>query len=150
MPFFKTTHNILTKQDEDEAFNPNWMNSDQLILPPKKDWDYNREMQIEDVNLWEVLCEESAGRGVYVSWDPYAEFYLITTGFDFKNNFKWIQNRPYQGRIFETYYGPMAQNKVLARTKELNIGPIMINKIWVDDDKMWLYQKPENKIISNI
>jgi len=139
MPVFKSTYNILTKPDEDEVFNPNWMNSDKLILPPKANWDYAREMQIEDVNIWEVLYEESNGRGIYASWDPYAEFYLITTGLDFKNDIRWINNHPYQNRTFETYYGPMAQSNVYNRAKELGIGPIQVNKVWVENEDMWLY-----------
>jgi len=134
MPFFKTTHNILTAVDEDELFNPNWMDSDKLILPPKKDWDYNREMQIEDVNVWEVLYQASGGIGVYAAWDPFAEFYMLTTG--------WLPRKEHQtinDKIIETYYGPKAQNQVYNRAKELGI-PLKINSVWVDEDKLWLYK----------
>ena len=80
MPFFKTTYNILVRPGEDELFDPNWMNSDKMILPPKKDWDYSRELQIEDIHIWEVLYEASGGIGIYAAWDPFAEFYMFTTG----------------------------------------------------------------------
>ena len=57
MPFFKSTHNILVKVDEDEVFNENWMDSDSVVTPPTRKWSYDRDMQIEDVDIWEVLYE---------------------------------------------------------------------------------------------
>lgn len=148
MPIFKSTYNILKKFDEDEVFNPNWMDSDTLILPPKVDWDYQREMTIEDVDIWEVLYESSAGKGLYAAWMPYAEFYIVTTGIDWKNNPSVINGNSYQGRVIETYYGQGAQAKVQQRVKELGMA-ISLNKIWVEDQDMWLYANPEpTKIIS--
>jgi hypothetical protein len=38
MPIFKFAHNTLTTPWEDEVFDSNWMDSDKLVLPPKKDW----------------------------------------------------------------------------------------------------------------
>jgi hypothetical protein len=146
MPFFKSTYNVLVQQDKDEVFNANWMDSDKLITPPKTDWSYDREMKIEDVNIWEVLYEASAGIGLYVSWDPYAEFYLLTTAFDEKNGFRWIEGSPYVGRIYETYYGAGAQDKVIQRARELNI-PLNFSTHWIENDQMWLYEKPEPKLI---
>lgn len=121
MPIFKSTYNILKKPDEDEVFNPKWMDSDTLILPPKKDWDYKREMIIEDVDIWEVIFEQGNGACLYASWMPYAEFYMII----------------YQNQI-ETFYGSGAQNKIIKFLKDRNI-PFDLHTKWVDDDKMWLY-----------
>lgn len=136
MPTFKTTYNILVKQDEDELFDENWMDSNKLVLPPQSKWDYKREMQIEDVDIWEVIYESSGGVCVYAAWSPYAEFYLITTG---NNNFlRMINNVPYGDRIWETFYGKNANIHVMKRMKDLNI-PFNINKKWVDEDDMWLY-----------
>lgn len=139
MPFFKTTYNILVQVDKDEAFDANWMDSDKLILPNKKPWDYKRDLKIEDVNLWEVIFERSGGVGVYASWDPYAEFYLITYGYTTVNPLKYINGVPYTDRLIETYYGQGAQKKVIARMKELNI-PFSLNDVWVDQEELWLYQ----------
>jgi hypothetical protein len=122
MPFFKTTYNILKTPDEDEAFDPKWMDSDKIILPPKKDWDYKREMQIEDVNLWEIIFDYGGGIGLYAAWDPYAEFFMLT----------------YRGSI-ETFYGKGAQIRLKERLKELNL-KYPQNLYWVDDEKMWLYE----------
>jgi hypothetical protein len=129
MPFFKTTYNILVRPGEDELFDPNWMNSDKMILPPKNDWDYSRELQIEDIHIWEVLYEASGGIGIYAAWDPFAEFYMFTTG--------WVP-KTMNDRIIETYYGPQASKKVKQRADSLNI-PLQLHKIWVEPEDMWLY-----------
>ena len=131
MPFFKTTKNILTVRWEDELFDPNWMDSDSLVLPPKVDWDYSRELQIEDVDIWEVLYEQGGGLGFYAAWSPYAEFYMITLPL-----LNVLPNR------IETYYGPLASEKVYKRAKDFNIN-LVKNKIWVEEEDMWLFKKPE-------
>jgi hypothetical protein len=135
MPSFKSTFNILKTPWEDEVFNPNWLDSDKLVLPPNPSWDYNRDMIIEDVDIWEVLYEAGGGIGVYASWCPHAEFYLLTSGIKSKN-----QNPLYADeRIIETFYGVGAQRKVLARCQTLGI-PLTINDVWVDEKDLWLYQ----------
>lgn len=138
MPIFKSTHNILSKPWEDEVFDQNWMDSNKLVLPPKKDWDYARPLQIEDVNIWEIIFERGGGWGLYASWDPYAEFYLLTTG---STNLS-TNNKVHKS--METYYGAGVQKHLINRLKELNI-PINLNKIWVEPEDMWLYKEPEPK-----
>lgn len=128
MPFFKTTKDILKTPWEDELFNPNWMDSNTLILPPKKEWDYARELQIEDIEVWEQLYYEGGGLGVYAAWDPYAEFYMIT-----KKYFTILPDG------IETYYGENAQKMVQKRIKELNI-PLKTKQFWVEPEDMWMYQ----------
>jgi hypothetical protein len=123
---FKTTQNIF--KDLQEYFDPNWMDSDKIITPPKTNWDYKRPMQIEDVNLWEVIYEQGGAVGVYASWDPYAEFYMIRVG--------WFLEQ--QGYGAEVYYGPGAQKQVQNRMREMSI-PFSVNKTWVEPEDMWLY-----------
>jgi hypothetical protein len=127
MPFFKTTKNIFQPW-EDELFSENWMEANVPYHPSTKIWDYKRKLTIEDIDIWEVIYEQGGGVGVYASWEPYAEFYLIRTG--------WREELA--GRGLETYYGPGSQNKVIKRMKELNL-PIPHNKIWVDAGDMWIY-----------
>ena len=120
MPFFKSTYNILKVVDSDEVFNENWMDSNSIVLPPGKDWDYSRELQIEDIDIWEVIYEAGGGWGVYAAWDPYAEFYLITTGTDAKYNRSTVNKNGainYTDKFFETYYGKGAQKNVQKRMK---------------------------------
>lgn len=148
MAFFKSTYNILTKVDEDEVFNKNWMDSDKIVTPPTKKWTYDREMTVEDVDIWEVLYEQGGGIGVYASWAPYAEFYLITAGGDFRNKVRYINGLPYNHKLIETFYGPNAQKKVINRSKDLGI-KLTFNKVWVDHDELWLHSsttKLKNKI----
>lgn len=136
MPFFKSTLNILKQPEEDEVFKTSWMDSDKLVLPPKPNWSYDREMAIEDVDIWEVLYEASHGLGLYAAWCPYAEFYLITTGLlPKKTDWQLINDRSW-----ETYYGQGAQKKVLQRCNELEISVQIYKNTWVDEDKAWLYQ----------
>jgi len=124
---FKSTQNIF--KDFGEVFESKWMDSNVLGMPPKYDWDYSRELQIEDVDIWEVIYEQGGGVGVYASWSPYAEFYLIRTGW-------WNDTKGYG---IETYYGPQSQQKVQQRMKDLNI-PFTLNETWVEPEDMWLYE----------
>jgi hypothetical protein len=123
MPFFKTTENIF--KNYGEHFDPNWMDSDKVILPPKTNWDYSRPMQIEDVDLWEVIYE--AGFCIYAAWSPFAEFYMVMPLFADNNS-----------SAIELYYGPGANEKVKKRMKELNLFIPNI-KVWVEPEDMWLY-----------
>jgi hypothetical protein len=140
MPVFKTTYNILKKCDEDELYTENIYDSDKLVLPPMYKWSYDKELSIEDVDVWEVIYEESGGVGIYASWCPYAEFYLITTGLDFRNQPRIIKEIQYFDRQWETYYGAGALDSVIKRSKELNLNIAIHNDYWVDDDQMWLYK----------
>ena len=139
MPFFKSTFNILRKPDEDEVFTENWMDSDKVVLPPRVDWDYNREMTIEDVDLWECIYEASAGIGVYAAWLPYAEFYMITTGFDYDSGLMFYGPQHYNYKKIETYYAAGAQQRVQQRMRELDI-PFSLKTHYIDPDDMWIYQ----------
>ena len=145
MPIFKSTYNILKKPDEDEVYNPNWFDTPFLQTPTYKKWDYKREMKIEDVDIWEVLAENGGGFGVYAAWSPYAEFYLITTGSDDRNQWTgFLDNATYNycDKFYETYYGPLAQKMVEKRALELGI---ILKKsfIWIDEEDTWLFTKPE-------
>lgn len=149
MPSFKSTYNILKKQDECEVYNDNWMDSDSLVLPTWTKWDYHREMNIEDVDIWQVLYEASEGIGVYAAWQPYAEFYMLLTGNNYSSEPRIIDGFCYWDKHIETFYAQGAQQKLLARTKELKI-PLALESVWVDDDEMWLYsdEPSKTKIIS--
>ena len=128
MPFFKTTRNIFV--DFGEYFDPNWMDSDRVILPFRSEWDYSREMKVEDVDIWEVVGERGGGNGIYASWSPFAEFYMIRAGWQ-KEDAGWG---------VETYYGPSAQKKVMKRMRELDY-PITMFQHWVEPEDMWLFEE---------
>lgn len=127
---FKSTKDIFNPSIKIEGFNENWMDSAKLVLPLQKFWDYKKEMTIEDVDLWEVIYESGGWRSVYAAWSPYAEFYLVIDGW---NNLTKSPN-------VETFYGKLAGAKVAKKMKEMNI-IFAVNKIWVDEDEMWLFSK---------
>jgi hypothetical protein len=145
MPIFKTNKNLFDPKDCGEYFDPNWMDSNKLILPPggpddlKFHWDYNRDMKIEDVDLWEVIIEGWARCGVYAAWLPYAEYYIIV---HYGTVYKETPNGAWDGiirsPIIDEFYGPNAQQRLVTRMKQLGI-PVKLHEHWVDDDKMWIY-----------
>jgi hypothetical protein len=140
MSVYKTTANILNKPWEDELFNQNLFDTDTPWQPPTQDWSYDREIRLEDVDIWEVLYESSGGVGIYAAWLPYAEFYMITTGVKPKpSNDDKVCYRNWTEKYIEFYNGSGAQQKVYKRAKELGIN-LTVHKTWVDDDKLWLYQ----------
>lgn len=149
MPFFKSTYNILVKPDEDEIYDANWFDKPFLTLPPKVEWSYEREMQIEDVDIWEVIVQHGGGLGIYAAWSPYAEFYLVTTGTDLRiSKTMYLHGVPrnYNGLNWETYYGPEAQQHVRKRAKDLGL-IVPNNKVWVDEEDMWKYTEPVKKTL---
>jgi hypothetical protein len=105
MPQFKSTYNILVKPWEDELYNSNTFDKPFLELPPNPKWDEKRKIEIEDVDIWEVLYQQGGGTGIYASWCPYAEFYMIVS----------------QGKIDSTYCGDGSDKYAAKRAKELNI-----------------------------
>jgi hypothetical protein len=129
MPFFKTTHNIFNSPWEDELWDDNWFNSNKLVLPPNRPWDYKKELKIEDVQIWEQIYFESGGTGLYAAWDPYAEMYLIT---------KNLHAKDLKNQYIETFYGKNAGNRAYKKAIDLGM-PISINKVWVEDEEMWKY-----------
>ena len=124
MHLYRTTDQIFNVSNgRAEYFDSNWMDSNVVVTPDTKEWDYKRELKLEDVNLWEVIYE-STYIGVYASWDPYAEFYMITS--------------PQQGRIIDTFYGAGSQVKVKNKLRYYNVY-LSSQKIWVEPEEMWLY-----------
>jgi hypothetical protein len=134
MTIYKTTENIFTGKGE--YFDENWWNLDYVYKPPTYEWDYSRKLEIEDVDLWEVICEPWE-IGVYASYLPYAEFYLITHEKN-HNEICFIDN-PKRNFVFETFYGPGSQKKIKNFLKKNNI-KVVTHKIWVPNEKMFLYQ----------
>lgn len=125
MPIFKTTDQIL---------NDPWLVDEietppiSAALPPRLEWDYSSDLKIEDIKVWEQLYYQFGNIGIYASWDPYAEFYIIVFNL-FSNTKEGI----------EIFYGQGSGRKVEIRAKELGID-LTRNQIWVDDNNYWLHQ----------
>lgn len=103
MPRFKSTQNIL--KDNNEIYDANWFDKPFLELPPSPKWDNKRQLQIEDIDIWEVISEQGGGVGLYAAWMPYAEFYMIVN----------------KGKIDSTYYGKGSDKYAAKRADELGI-----------------------------
>ena len=134
---FKTTYNILKKSDEDELQSLENLNLTRVFIPPTTEWDYSREMTIEDVDIWEILTEQSGSLGVYAAYKPLAEFYMITVGLP-----HFVPGTTYNDRIIETYYGAGSQTQAVNRAQELG-WPIWVKKVWVEPEDAWLYEPPK-------
>jgi glyoxylase-like metal-dependent hydrolase (beta-lactamase superfamily II) len=125
---FKTTKDFF---NHTEYFDPNWMDTNDVFLklPNHKEWDYQRNLKIEDIDLWEIIYEGHGGSGVYAAWAPYAEYYLLNY-YTYKNEFK-----------MEEFYGKNSQKKLKKRIYELGLNFILPDyKVWVEPENMWLYQ----------
>ena len=103
MPTFKTNQDIFKTMGE-ELFDENQWNYPWLVLPETRNWDSDKEPQVEDVNIWEVLFEAGGGTALYAAWDPYAKFFM------FRHQFQ-----------IETYYGNDGEKRLEKKLKELNI-----------------------------
>ena len=124
---FKTNKNIF--QDNGEYFESHWMNSNKRIMPTTKTWDYSRELQIENIDIWEVVWEGAGGWGIYAAWSPFAEYYMLKIGVSSGNS---------NNMSIETFYGSNAQNKLIKRAESLNI-KLNLTQSWVEPEDMWLY-----------
>lgn len=82
MPRWKATEQILDPSKDGEFFDENWMNYKRIsqYAPPIVEWNSERPMRIEDVDLWEVIAEQSGPVGVYAAYMPFGELYVVTSG----------------------------------------------------------------------
>lgn len=95
MPRWKVTEQILNLSKDGEFFDENWMNYDRIwqYAPEPIPWDGNRPIRFEDVDLWEVISEMSGPIGVYAAYQPYAEYYVVTSGWKVVAEFEgWLAN----------------------------------------------------------
>ena len=123
MPQFRETSAIFTDQ-KTNIFDKDWdIVNKPAFFPPNSDWDYQRDMMIEDVNIWEVILEQSNGPSLYAAWDPYAEFYMIVDQV---------------AMSVEYFYGSKSSQKVFKRMKDLGQN-LAVSKAWVEPEDMWLY-----------
>jgi hypothetical protein len=116
MPVFRTTAQIFAHLGE-EVWSPDWSNYNTVQLPPTKPWDYQRDMTIEDVEIWEVIQEGGNGMGIYASWLPFAEFYMVMINWD-----------------MAFFYGKGAQREMLKFIKERGVKDLPMYSVLVTDE----------------
>jgi hypothetical protein len=123
MTVFKTTQEILNnpwqEYPEDSAI-PN-------IIPEKLEWHDIRNMNIDDVAIWEQIYYCPGDIGIYAAWNPFGELYMITYNLYIETDYG-----------IETFYGPTAASEVRDRANALGIN-LELNKIWVDELNVWMY-----------
>lgn len=100
MPQFKSTKNIFGDFG-DEVWDRNWADSDKVVLPPNPDWSYDRILQLEDVDIWEVIIERGGSVALYAAWMPYAEYYIVRYGPDHMEAFYGRSVRPMVKKFFD-------------------------------------------------
>lgn len=103
MPLFRTTNDILRTNSE-ELHDENHKNFSFITLPPNPLWDNSRELNIEDVDIWEVIFEGGGGVGLYASWCPYANFFMLR----------------YKEQL-ECYYGVEGERRLENRLNDLKL-----------------------------
>ena len=103
MPTFKTNTDIFTTMGE-ELFDENHWNYPWLITPETHNWDSDKEPQIEDIDVWEVIFESGGGTALYAAWAPYAKFFMLRHHFQ-----------------VETYYGTEGEKRLEKKLNELNL-----------------------------
>lgn len=91
---------VLTKHLFENNGAPDDLYIQNTSAPVTSDWDYSRVITIDDVKIWEELYLDPFNLGLYSSWNPYVEFYLLVY-FDFRDN-----------RRFKTFYGLDAHDDV--------------------------------------
>lgn len=114
-PILWTTDQIIRRPWKKEIIDQK--NSTTLPIPPS--WKESTPMTINDVNFWEQLYYKIGTVGIYVSWQPYEEFYIIVY-----NLFSHIE----QG--IESFYGPTAYADVQTKANSLGI-ELKPTQVWV-------------------
>jgi hypothetical protein len=119
MSVFKTTEDIF-------KFPWNYTKYDPVTFPPDfVDWDYSSILSIPQVDVWEEIYYEPGNFGIYASWNPKAEYYIIV--YDLLPD------------ATEEYYGQDSENKVKHRARELGI-VLDENQVWINPRDEWLYE----------
>jgi hypothetical protein len=104
MPRWKATEQIINLHRDGEVFDENWMNYDRIsqYAPPIIEWTGDRPMRVEDVDLWEVITEQSGPVGVYGAYMPFGELYVVTSGWRIVAEFSgWNANSRLEGFLIE-------------------------------------------------
>lgn len=123
MTIFKTTSEILDTPWEFQYPDP----SIPAITPEKIEWHGIRDMVLEDVEVWEQIYYQGGNIGIYASWKPYGELYMITYNLYVGTEVE-----------YELFYGPDAASQIKDVAKQLGID-LEVKKMWVDELNKWMY-----------
>jgi hypothetical protein len=79
-------------------------------VPLYEEWDYNKKVDILDIKIWEQLYHDPGNLGLFASWSPYIEYYILIY-YPFLDTDAGIV----------TYYGKDACYDVAAVMREISI-----------------------------
>lgn len=121
MPRWKTTEQIINLSKDGEFFDENWMNYDSIYqyIPSNPQWNENRPIKFEDVDLWEVIAEISGPIGIYAAWSPYAHYFVVMKD--------WT--------IIGEFWGIEGEKRVQKFMRDNGIH-YFLNNVWIDDDNV--------------
>lgn len=130
MAVYRSTSEIQLNQWEDFLNFPT-TNS----YPPREYCTTWRDLDLKDINLWEMIYHVPGGISVYAAWDPYIEFYILVHDL-FKNVPAGI----------EKFYGIDAERKLVDKLQKLGVD-LPKNKVWINPDFSWMYEQltPSNQ-----
>ena len=119
MPTLRTTTDILTIPWEVTTLPT-------TLDEPTAHWHYIREMEINDVSIWEEIYRQPGNIGIYGAWAPHAECYIIVYEL-------FLENK----NTIEKFYGVNAAKDLWKRATELGI-ELPMYEIWIDSHNTWL------------
>jgi hypothetical protein len=102
--------------------------NDLSSIPKREEWYYDKALSVTDIKLWEQLYFQPGILGVYASWDPYAEFYIVVHNLFLDTDIGII-----------SFYGKDAANKLTEYLKSYEI-VLPIFRSYVEDKDVWLYK----------
>lgn len=110
---------ILTTTEQ--ILSNSWNESKNEVFPSRTParWLETTALELDDIKLWEQLFYQPGLIGVYVSWEPYEEFYII------------VHLLHLDKRFIEIFYGIDAVDCVLDRCKNFNI-ILPSNEVFID------------------
>ena len=95
-----------------EILNNAWGEISSEDVPQRRtpfNWMKDTKFKIEDIDSWEEIYYRPGVIGVYVSWNPYEEFYIITHNLHLDKSF------------IEIFQGPDAVDDIIQRCKSFGV-----------------------------
>ena len=125
MSIFKSTNEILNNPWENISVE--FKNITGKEPRTNHEWNYQTDVTVTDIKIWEQLYFQPGNIGVYAAYSPYIEFYMIVYNL-FLNTSAGTQ----------TFYGAGAENKMLEQLDKFKI-TLTKNTVWVEPKDVWLY-----------
>lgn len=125
MPVFKSTSEILNNPWKDVSVEYKHVTGNEP--PTNHEWNYQNDVTVDDIKVWEQLYFQPGNIGVYAAHSPRIEFYMIV--------YNLFLNTP---NGMQTFYGAGAEKKMIEQLNKLKI-TLETNTVWVEPQDEWLY-----------